>query len=162
MAKALLQELRSTTKVARETEPERLKRQKEAETRRRRQEAGWRTAGAQEYAREHFEDTVDDLIRKMGQCAQRGEGSVCEEWTVRDESYGAPDDQELANNKALRNKVAKHFTELGFEIAKVDHPAMTEDHNIPLSDGYSPQCPPMKRIGEIVGLEITWDQSTTK
>ena len=149
--------LRETARGAAETRESRERQiaRDEANERRRIQRA------AGKYAREAFDRTVEIVRRDMDIEAQHGSSAYTKEWTAFNGEYNIPDSQELANYRALQKLVAGHFSTLDSElqVSLVDHRRMVRDNSISIVDGYSEECPPMKSIGQVIGVTISWAEA---
>ncbi|MDB5163897.1 MAG: hypothetical protein JWS12_515 [Candidatus Saccharibacteria bacterium] len=148
--------LRKTTSESRASSVTRAAEAEEWDRREKANERKRQSRAANRFADEQLEVTIESLTGEMQAIAEYEGDSVTKEWTAYSKRYGMVDQQERANHRTLRRKVAEHFTGLNFAVELFEHTAREQDPRIPLSDGYSPEHPPMRDIGLVTGIAISW------
>jgi hypothetical protein len=153
----LAETMQRTAREARVTEAE-LEREHEADQKRKaRNEQRRRQRAANSFADKLFDGALKDITHDIQEQAGDGAESLTRNWLVHDKTPRIPDSESIERYQALRAKIAEDLTGKGFFIETADKRPEARDMSIPLSDGYSPDYPPMKDAGwTVVGMTVSW------
>ncbi len=144
--------LQATTKMAQEARIVDV----DTEKRLARSASAQQAAETRRFLAAHLSQELDRASKILERESELGKSSAEIILEVSDGRWGE-DTEAVRKYRVLRQKIAEHFVLEGLDVVTFEDRPQVRNPRIPISDGYSEECPPMMDAGyTALGLRLNW------